>query len=271
MKAEGPLALYKGMGGPLLTVPLLNAIVFATYEQGLALFRRHELSKLQREHRGTGQPPTMEDVELSLGQYGAAGAWAGLVNTAIVGPVELIKSRLQIQFERVGAKAQYSGPWHFMRDVIQKRGIRGLFMGGGITVTRELPAYGAQFYCYEALKRFFAPPGETTADLGPVPLMLSGAAAGMMAWVASYPQDVIKSRIQIQPHDQPRRYPIHPVLRFDGGAVACARSIWKEKRWRGFFIGFGPCVARALPANAVGFLTYEFVLQHWNTRMESQR
>lgn len=29
---EGPLAFYKGVGGPLITVPLINSIIFASYE-----------------------------------------------------------------------------------------------------------------------------------------------------------------------------------------------------------------------------------------------
>ena len=32
IRNEGVLAFYKGMGPPLLTVPLINSIIFASYE-----------------------------------------------------------------------------------------------------------------------------------------------------------------------------------------------------------------------------------------------
>jgi hypothetical protein len=32
LKNEGPLAFYKGVGPPLVTVPLVNSIVFASFE-----------------------------------------------------------------------------------------------------------------------------------------------------------------------------------------------------------------------------------------------
>jgi len=39
IRQEGFLALYKGMSGPMVTVPVVNAIVFAFYEQALSFFR----------------------------------------------------------------------------------------------------------------------------------------------------------------------------------------------------------------------------------------
>ncbi len=41
-----------------------------------------------------------EDPErdLNLWQLGAAGAWAGFVNSFVISPVELVKTRLQLQY-----------------------------------------------------------------------------------------------------------------------------------------------------------------------------
>lgn len=162
-------------------------------------------------------------------------------------------------------------------------GPRGLFRGMNITILREVPAYMGQFYVYEVIKRAFTPEGGSPKDLGPVALMLAGMVllqhyrscteysdayvtcmvflsvagglAGISAWLLSYPQDIIKSRIQVQP----KLYPPHPLLRFDGGLISCAKQINAERGFRGFWVGFGPCAARAMPANAVGFLAYELV------------
>jgi Mitochondrial carrier protein len=345
VRKEGPLALYRGMGGPMATVPLLNAVVFAFYEQGLSFLRRRRVrekengtvhaellqqtareARIERELRACSMkkkwrepghelvtphgispdphrvvaharrrakrlrlieelkaaPHDTDDemhnaairaqrrrieamavvdaeedaVDLRLGEVALAGGWAGLVNTVIVGPVELVKSRLQVQYNQRGTKSNFAGPSDVVRDILKHRGPRGLFLGMNVTAIREVPAYMAQFGAYEWFKRVLTPEGSTPDELGPLPLMMSGAMAGVSAWIASYPQDVIKSRIQIQPEGKKPRY--KPMF-FDGGSINCAREIYRASGIRGFFVGFGPCVARALPANAAGFLTYELV------------
>lgn len=40
VRKEGFFALYKGMGGPMLTVPLVNAIVFAAYGQAKSVMHK---------------------------------------------------------------------------------------------------------------------------------------------------------------------------------------------------------------------------------------
>ena len=41
------------------------------------------------------------------------------------------------------------------------------------------------------------------------------------------------------------------------------REIYARSGWRGFFVGWGPCVLRSLPVNATTFLVYELVMQLW--------
>lgn len=81
--------------------------------------------------------------------------------------------------------------------------------------------------------------------------------AGLGCWLASYPQDLIKTRIQCDfgIGDQ-RRYRPDPVLK-DGGFVECAREIYKKDGLLGFWRGFSVCGTRAVFANAVGFYAYE--------------
>lgn len=253
VRREGVLALFKGMEAPMLTVPAINAIVFAAYEQGVQFFVRNPLDN----DPSLPVDQSRKKMDLSMREISLAGGWAGLVNSMIVGPVELIKSRLQVQYDSKSSKGRLmKGPLDVIRNTIKYQGVRGIFQGMNITILREVPAYMAQFYTYEYLKRLFTPEGQTPQDLGPIPLMMAGGLAGMGAWLWSYPQDVIKSRIQIQRVDRPSRY---PSRFFDGGMISCARSIYKSKGWKGFTVGFGPCAARALPANAAGFLTYELV------------
>ena len=63
------------------------------------------------------------------------------------------------------------------------------------------------------------------------------------------PADVIKSKVQTDSH-------FSPAYR---GMVDCGRRVWRAEGLRGLFRGFGPCLARSVPANAVAFLTFELV------------
>ena len=57
-----------------------------------------------------------------------AGMFAGSANSNVVGPIELVKCRLQLQYED-SSKAYYKGPIHCLRTIVAEEGIRGLFKG----------------------------------------------------------------------------------------------------------------------------------------------
>lgn len=48
MSKEGFFALYKGMGGPMVTVPLVNAIVFAAYGQAKEVMHQLQPADVSR-------------------------------------------------------------------------------------------------------------------------------------------------------------------------------------------------------------------------------
>lgn len=136
----------------------------------------------------------------------------------------------------------------------------GLFRGMAATVYREIPGYAGQFYCYEYLKRrFMANGNRVESELSVAELLFSGGAAGMAAWVASYPMDYIKSQIQAEPWNKPTLFKKNPWL-LDGGFFSAVQQTVRRKGWGELWRGFGVCTLRAWPANAAGFLAYESVL-----------
>jgi solute carrier family 25 carnitine/acylcarnitine transporter 20/29 len=64
-----------------------------------------------------------------------------------------------------------------------------------------------------------------------------------------YPVDVVKTRIQTDSDSQPKFR----------GMLDATRKIVRQEGIRGLYKGLLPCLARAFPANAVTFLTYEAV------------
>ena len=98
---------------------------------------------------------------LSNGQYYIAGAFAGAANSVVSGPVEHIRTRLQVQ-----RGAGFSGPLDCIRQIYGSHGLRGIYKGQAITVARELQGYGAYFFAYEYLvKRSMLRSGRQRSDL----------------------------------------------------------------------------------------------------------
>lgn len=82
LQSEGIFALFKGMASPMSTIPLVNAITFWAYATA-----KDTIHKLQT-----------EKAPLSTAEIAMSGGFAGLLGCIVSCPVELIKTRLQIQY-----------------------------------------------------------------------------------------------------------------------------------------------------------------------------
>lgn len=81
-----------------------------------------------------------EQRRLGLGELYAAGAVAGVANTAVAGPVEHIRIRLQTQ--PAGAGQLYAGPLDCVRKLYALGGLPGVFKGQAATMLRDGVGYG---------------------------------------------------------------------------------------------------------------------------------
>ncbi|KAJ6347807.1 hypothetical protein OIU76_004321 [Salix suchowensis] len=139
------------------------------------------------------------------------------------------------------------GPMDVTRHVLKSEGgVRGLFKGLVPTMAREIPGNAAMFGVYELLKQSFAG-GEDTSQLGRGSLIVAGGLAGASFWVSVYPTDVVKSVIQVDDYKNPKF----------SGSVDAFRKILASEGVKGLYKGFGPAMARSVPANAACFLAYE--------------
>lgn len=74
--------------------------------------------------------------------------------------------------------------------------------------------------------------------------MVSGAVGGMSLWIAIFPADVIKSRIQVQSSTRSMRSVGMEIIRKEG--------------FLALYNGLTPSVLRTIPATAFLFLAYEY-------------
>ncbi|XP_035158441.1 mitochondrial ornithine transporter 1 isoform X3 [Callithrix jacchus] len=93
---------------------------------------------------------------------------------------------------------------------------------------------------------------------GPVPLVLSGGVGGICLWLAVYPVDCIKSRIQ--------------VLSMSGkqaGFIRTFISVVKNEGIMALYSGLKPTMIRAFPANGALFLAYEYSRKLMMSQLEA--
>jgi len=239
-RTEGVRGLYKGMSSPLTGVPPIYAVVFGAY------------GGAKRALQDSPSDP------LSITKIFIAGCITGVATTVITVPVELIKARLQIQYARPpGVPATYSGPIDCAVKVLKSEGFAGLYRGSVITLWRDVPGSGAYFAAYEFIKRRFIPEGGTAADVGMAGLLIAGGMGGVANWLAVYPLDIFKSRIQT---DTSGKYPPGHT-----GIMRVASEVWAEGGMRAMFKGLAPCLLRSFPANAACFTVFELTLKMLNS------
>ncbi|KAJ9148646.1 hypothetical protein NKR23_g4852 [Pleurostoma richardsiae] len=244
-KNEGPLAFYKGTLTPLLGIGACVSVQFGGFHAARRWF--------EARNAAAGSPsPT-----LSYGQYYAAGAFAGVANSVISGPIEHVRIRLQTQPH--GAGRLYSGPWDCVRKMGAQSGggvLRGLYRGEAVTVVREAQAYGVWFLAFEWLmNRDAARSGKDRKDIPAYKVAFYGGLAGEALWLASYPFDVVKSKMQTDGFGAGRRY---------ATMGDCFAQTWRAEGMRGFWKGLGPTLLRAMPVSAGTFAVVELTMRAIN-------
>ncbi|XP_017778061.1 PREDICTED: protein dif-1-like [Nicrophorus vespilloides] len=223
IRKEGPLAIYKGMVAPIVTITPIYAVSFMGYRIGRELIGPKDLKDFRNIH------------------YLGSGLFSGFFTSTVIAPGERIKCLLQIQEE--GPK-KYSGPVDVVVKLYKAGGLPNIFKGYTMTLCRDMPASGMYFLTYEALKNYLSENG--TVDMTVLKTILAGGIAGMANWFIGMPGDVIKSRIQTSSEDtSPKARTILKELLATEGPTA-------------LFKGLIPVMVRAFPANAAAFLGFEY-------------
>ena len=181
---------------------------------------------------------------LSYTQYYFSGAFAGIANSVISGPIEHIRIRLQTQPH--GPARLYAGPIDCIRKISAQAGVfGGLYRGEAVTVLREAQAYGVWFLAFEWMMNADAARNHVHRDeISQWKVAGYGGLAGEALWMSSYPLDVVKSKMQSDGFGDGARY---------RSMRDCFRQTWLQEGARGFWKGIGPTLARALPVSAGTF------------------
>jgi len=217
LKTESVKGLFRGVTSPLGGVALVNAVVFGVY------------GNVQRQ---------LGSSDNLLSHFVAGGA-AGFLQSFICSPMELAKTRLQVQKSN-----QYKGTFDCLMKVSKVEGIRGFYKGLGITMGREIPAFAFYFYTYE----LFAGGSNSTTAM----MLFAGGMAGTVSWIICYPMDVLKSRVQSDGVNGMQKY---------NGVLDCLKKSLKHEGPTFLTRGLNSTIIRAFPTNAVTFAVVGWIFK----------
>ncbi|CAJ0935598.1 unnamed protein product, partial [Mesorhabditis belari] len=170
-----------------------------------------------------------------------AGGSAGLVEVLIMHPLDLIKTRLQIDQSNRGMA-------DCVRSTLRDEGIRGFYKGILPPILAETPKRATKFFTFEQYKHIFSTPGISPA----ITLSLAGLCSGMTEAVVVCPFETVKVRLQSMKNANPKEVPTSMEL---------AREIIRAEGMgtKGIFRGLTSTVARNGTWNMVYFGLYHNV------------
>lgn len=224
MAKESVRGLYRGMSSPMMGVSAINAIVFGVY----------------------GNVQRMSSNPNSYTSHFVAGSIAGLTQSIICSPMELAKTRLQLQMDKIGA-TKFKSPSQCLSYIYRCEGLRGVFRGLGATALRDVPGFATYFVSYEYLFRVKNEPGVAW-------ILCSGGLAGAVSWLCTIPIDVVKSRLQCDGMSGDRRK--------YRGMIDCFRKSYQQEGSAFLTRGLSSTLLRAFPMNAVCFLVVSMTIKH---------
>ncbi|KAJ1801138.1 mitochondrial ornithine carrier protein [Coemansia sp. RSA 2399] len=260
---EGFQGFYRGLTSPLVGAMAENAIAFYAY------------NRLQSVIRSVAKTP--ENAELSLPQLFVSGGLSGALCAFVISPVELVKCKLQVEnVQAYGAssasesagKVKFTGPLSVVGHLLRTQGIKGLYKGIAPTVARETLGVGFWFGTYELVCRQIlmldrrsegSSSKKTKSDLGAGSIILAGGCAGVAYNTISYPIDVVKSFIQTADVRQAGSAQSASLSQERPGILGTIRTVYSRGGILAFYRGLGITLARAFPANAAMFMTYEYL------------
>eukprot|EP01135_Chromosphaera_perkinsii_P005716 Nk52_evm16s359 gene=Nk52_evmTU16s359 len=174
---------YRGIGPAMVGSLFSSMIYFGNYE-----YAKEKLLLLKGENISETYA------------YFLAGAFGDLTASVIYVPLEVAKTRMQLQGSRY-VDFRYRNTIHALYSIYKREGIRnGLYSGLKATILRDMPFSAIQFTVYEHTRlHFISQRAQSTHGKGyttPSEDFMAGGFAGAIAGFLTTPLDVIKTRLQ---------------------------------------------------------------------------
>eukprot|EP00262_Sarcandra_glabra_P021958 TRINITY_DN9483_c0_g5_i1.p1 TRINITY_DN9483_c0_g5~~TRINITY_DN9483_c0_g5_i1.p1 ORF type:complete len:372 (-),score=63.97 TRINITY_DN9483_c0_g5_i1:209-1324(-) len=172
----------------------------------------------------------------------AAGAVAGAAAKTLTAPLDRIKLLMQTHGLRImeGIAKKDVGFIEAIMMIGKEEGVKGYWKGNLPQVIRIIPYSAVQLFAYESYKKLLR---GKDGELSVVGRLLAGACAGMTSTFVTYPLDVLRLRLAVEPGCR--------------SMSEVALSMLRDEGMASFYNGLGPSLLGIAPYIAVNFCIFD--------------
>ncbi|OJI96264.1 hypothetical protein ASPVEDRAFT_226908 [Aspergillus versicolor CBS 583.65] len=172
----------------------------------------------------------------TLSPWGSAvaGATGAVLANAMVYPLDLVKTKLQVQIknadepEKPGSTddVHYKSTWDAITKILDKEGVEGLYSGMAGSLIGVASTNFAYFYWYSVVRTLYMSSKTVPKPPGTAIELSLGAVAGAVAQIFTIPVAVITTRQQTQPKNDRK------------GLIETGKEVvYSEDGWSGLWRG----------------------------------
>jgi len=237
LKKEGASSLYRGFMPPFFAQGLYKSTIFCA-------------NSLVNQHLFSGDKNRVAVF--------ASGCIAGSVNSFIVSPVELVRTRQIVSSASLAVTQSMRACLGAL--LAEPRGVIGLWRGLLPTVVRDGPGVGFYLLAFEESKRLLGPSSTTGSQpqAGSLPLatrIAAAACAGIAFWAWALPVDGLKTLVEVETTG----------LTAGTSRLASTRAVMDSLSRRGgmsrLFKAWPVAFGRGLPSAVITLTVYDFAIE----------
>ncbi|GLJ40772.1 hypothetical protein SUGI_0843040 [Cryptomeria japonica] len=173
-----------------------------------------------------------------------AGAAAGAAAKTVTAPLDRIKLLMQTHGIRATQESAQKGIGFIeaIRKIGNEEGLKGYWKGNLPQVIRVIPYSAVQLFAYEFYKKLFKGKDMELSVLG---RLAAGACAGMTSTLVTYPLDVLRLRLAVDPACK--------------SMSQVAINMLQDEGFGSFYRGLGPSLLGIAPYIAVNFCIFDLI------------